>query len=48
MALRLGELGFRSTFALAGGFDGWQDLGLPVEAVRRGDPGQNAVLHQPM
>ena len=48
MALRLRELGFRSAFALTGGFDAWQEAGLPLEAVRRGDPGQNAVLHQPM
>ena len=48
MALRLRELGFRNAFALRGGFDAWQEAGFPLEAVRRGDPGQNAVLHQPM
>ncbi len=48
MALRLRELGFRSAFALTGGFEAWEDAGLPVEPLRRGDPAENAVLHQPM
>ncbi|HEX9289447.1 MAG TPA: hypothetical protein VF904_07990 [Anaeromyxobacteraceae bacterium] len=48
MALRLRELGFPSAFALTGGFGAWQQAGLPVEPVRRGDPAQNAASHQPM
>jgi rhodanese-related sulfurtransferase len=48
VALRLRELGFRSAFALAGGFAAWQEAGLPLEALVRGDPHRNAELHQPM
>ncbi len=48
MALRLRELGFGNAFALTGGFEAWEEAGLPVEALRRGDPAENAVLHQPM
>lgn len=48
MALRLLELGFRNAFALEGGFDAWEDAGLPVEPMVRGDPRQNAEQHQPM
>jgi rhodanese-related sulfurtransferase len=47
VALQLRELGFRA-FALTGGFDAWKSAGLPVEPLRRGDPAENATLHQPM
>jgi rhodanese-related sulfurtransferase len=48
VALRLRQLGFPSSFALTGGFGAWEEASLPVEPLRRGDPAQNAVLHQPM
>ncbi len=48
MALRLRELGYPRAFALTGGFGAWEEAGLPVEPLRRGDPAQNAELHQPM
>jgi rhodanese-related sulfurtransferase len=48
VALKLRELGFASAFALAGGFGAWQEAGLPVEPLHRGDPAQNAASHQPM
>ncbi len=47
MALQLRDIGFRA-FALTGGFDAWKAEGLPLEPLRRGDPAENAVLHQPM
>ncbi len=48
MALRLRELGRRDAFALKGGLAAWQQMGLPMEPLIRGDPQTNTVLHQPM
>ncbi len=48
MALRLRELGNDRAFALTGGFAAWEQAGLPVEPLLRGDPDQNAAHHQPM
>jgi rhodanese-related sulfurtransferase len=48
VALRLRELGFGEAFALKGGLRAWEEAHLPEEPLVRGDPGTNAVLHQPM
>ncbi|MEO7652386.1 MAG: hypothetical protein ABIZ80_18125 [Bryobacteraceae bacterium] len=36
MALRLRRLGIASALPLAGGFEAWRSLDLPVEEVKRG------------
>ncbi len=48
MALQLRRMGFPDAHALTGGFDAWTGAGYPVEPLRRGDPAQNAMQHQPM
>ena len=48
VALRLLELGMKRAFVLTGGLAAWEQAGFPVEPLVRGDPRENAVLHQPM
>jgi rhodanese-related sulfurtransferase len=37
VALRLRELGFDESYALAGGFDAWRAAGYPIERKEAGE-----------